>query len=106
MTLGAIIGRLQDAAFVEQTIADLNDIVLLSRLQTAAAAAGEPLSAVATGLVGRFVQSATDEAWLSLITSAMGARDPAAASLHCMLSTVLALEVPPRHCQDSGVTVS
>jgi hypothetical protein len=92
MTLGAIIGRLQDKAFVEETLAGLDDIVLLTRLQAAAAAAGESLSDVATGLVGRFVQSATDEAWLSLITSAMRANDPAAASLRRMLSAALSLE--------------
>jgi hypothetical protein len=98
MTLGAMIGRLQDKAFVEQTLAGLDDIVLLTRLQAAATAAGEPLSDTAAGLVGCFVQSATDEAWLSLITSAMRASDPAAASLRCMLSTGLALKIPSLHC--------
>jgi hypothetical protein len=106
MTLGAIIGRLRDKAFVDQTIADLDDIVLLTRLQAAAAAAGDTLSDIATGLVGRFVQYATDEAWLSLITSAMRSSDPAATSLRCMLSTALTLEVPSHHCQAPQTTPS
>jgi hypothetical protein len=106
MTLGAIIGRLQDAAFVEQTLADLDDIVLLSRLQTAAAVAHEPLCDVATGLVGRFVQVATDEAWLALITSAMRANDPAAASLRCMLSAALTLDVQSHQCRSPSAAPS
>jgi hypothetical protein len=106
MTLGAIIGRLQDKAFVEQALADLDDIVLLTSLQTAAAAAHEPLCDVATGLVGRFVQFASDEAWLALITSAMRASDPAAASLRCMLSTGLTLDVKSHQCHAPQVSPS
>jgi hypothetical protein len=97
---------LQDKSFVEEAVAGLDDIVLLTRLQATAAAAGEPLSDVATGLVGRFVQSAADEAWLSLITSAMRAKDPAAASLRHMLSAGLNLEVQPRHCRASRTIIA
>lgn len=105
MTLGAIIGLLQDKAYVEQTLAELDDIVLLARLQAAAAAAGKPLSDVATELVGSFVHSASDEAWLSLVTSAMHASDPAAGSLRCMLSTGLTLKVQSLCCHAPGSLV-
>lgn len=106
MTLGSIIGRLQDTAFVEQTLADLDDIVLLTRLQTAAAVAREPLCDVATELVGRFVRFASDEAWLALITSAMRANDPAAESLRCMLSMGLTLDVQSHQCHPPQVSPS
>jgi hypothetical protein len=96
MTLGSIIGRLEDKAFVEETLAGLDDIVLLTRLRTAAEAADEPLSDFAAALVGRFVQSAGDEAWLSLIATAARAGDPAAASLRYMLATGLTLDAGSR----------
>jgi hypothetical protein len=91
MTLGSIIGQFDDAAFVEETLAALDDIVLMTRLRAAAAAENEPLSDFARTILGRFVQSADDEAWLSLMTTAARAPDPAAASLRCMLSTGLQL---------------
>jgi hypothetical protein len=97
MTLGSILGRLEDNAFVEETLAGLDDIVLLTRLRTAAESAGEPLSEFAAALVGRFVQGAGDEAWLSLIATASRAHDPAAAGLHYMLSAGLALEARSHH---------
>lgn len=99
MTLGSIIGQFDDASFVEETLATLDDIVLMTRLRAAAEAGNESLSDVARAILGRFVQSANDEAWLSLMTTAARAADPAAASLRCMLSTGLQL-VSGSHQQD------
>jgi hypothetical protein len=92
MTLGSIISRLEDKAFVEEALANLDDIVLLTQLRTAADAAQEPLGEFAAGLVGRFVQLAGDEAWLSLMAAASRADDPALASLRSMLSAALRLD--------------
>jgi hypothetical protein len=85
MTLGTTVAQLSDEAFVEQALAALDDIVLLARLRAGADKAHEPLGAFITALVGHFVLHANDEAWLSLITAANQARDPAAAILHRML---------------------
>ena len=86
MTLGSIIARLGDETFVEETLAGLDDIVLLARLRAAADAAQEPLADFAAALVGHFVQRADDAAWLSLVTvcsprSRSGRRQPAAHAL-------------------------
>lgn len=93
MTLGAIIGQLRNRAFVEETLAGLDDIVLLTRLRAAADTAQEPLCDFAVGLVGQFVQLASDEAWLSLIATAVRADDPASATLRSMLNAALQMEV-------------
>src|SRR5262245_1112401 len=92
MTLGAIIGRLRNRTFVEETLAGLDDIVLLTRLRAAADASQEPLCDLAVGLVGKFVRLASDEAWLSLISTAVRANDPAIATLRCMLNAALQME--------------
>jgi hypothetical protein len=85
MTLGNLIGRLHDDAFVEETLAGLDDLVLLARLRQAADAAQVSLGTLASAVVGHFVQHADAEKWLALMTAASRAQDPAAASLHCML---------------------
>jgi hypothetical protein len=87
--LGSIISRLHDDAFVEEYVAGLKDLVLLARLQQAAAAAGISLGEAASETVGRFMQHAGDEQWLSLVTVASRAEDPAAACLRRMLLDAL-----------------
>jgi hypothetical protein len=89
MTLGTIISQLGDDTFVEEALARLNDIVLLTRLRTAADAAQQPLADFAATLVGQFLQHADDAAWLSLLAVTARAPDPACAGLHRMLSAAL-----------------
>ena len=89
MTLGNIIARLHDDAFVEETVAGLDDLVLLARLRQAADAEQVSLGTLASAVVGHFVQHADGEKWLALMTAANRARDPAAASLHRMLLDAL-----------------
>ncbi|HEU0059542.1 MAG TPA: hypothetical protein VFR19_06665 [Hyphomicrobiaceae bacterium] len=97
MTLGHMIAQLGDAACVEEALAGLDDIVLLTRLRAAAEAAQEPLAGFASGLVGQFLQHADAAAWLSLVTIAARAPDPASASLHRMLSAALPVEASSGH---------
>jgi hypothetical protein len=92
MTLGRIIARLHDDAFVEETVAGLDDLMLLARLQQAADAAQVSLGTVASAVVGHFVQHADGEKWLALMTAASREHDPAAASLRRMLLDGLADE--------------
>lgn len=89
MTLGTIISQLGDDTFVEETLARLNDIVLVARLKAAADAAQQSPGDVAAALVGQFVQHADDAAWLSLLAVVARAPDPACAGLHRMLSAAL-----------------
>ena len=89
MTLGSIINQLGDDTFVEEALARLNDIVLLTRLRAAADAAQQSLAAFTAALVGQFLQHADDAAWLSLLAVASRAPDPAGACLNRMLSAAL-----------------
>jgi hypothetical protein len=108
MTLGCIIARLGDETFAEEALAALDDIVLLTRLRAAAAAAQEPLADFAAALVGHFLQHADAAAWLSLVTAAARAPDPAAAALHRMLSAALPAETSAgqyhMHTHDPGAS--
>lgn len=87
--LGNIIARLHDNAFVEEVVAGLDDLVLLARLRHAADAAEMSLGEAVSAAVGHFVQHAGDNQWLSLMTAASKAPDPAAACLRRMLLVAL-----------------
>lgn len=100
MSLGIIIAKLGDRGSVEEALAGLDDIVLLTRLRVGADAAQEPLCDYATELIARFVQLAGHEAWLSLIATALRAPDPAIASLRSMLNAALQLETAGARTRD------
>ncbi len=85
MLLGTIITSLSDETRIQETLTQMGDLVLLARINDASAAAGEPLGSFATAAVGNFIAHADDEAWLSLMTAASKAADPAAACLKQML---------------------
>jgi hypothetical protein len=95
LTLGTIISQLGDETYVEEALARLNDIVLLTRLRAAAEAAQQPLGDFAAALVGQFLQQADDAAWLSLLAVAARAPDPASACLNRMLSAALPVTASP-----------
>jgi hypothetical protein len=104
-TLGSIIARLADETCVEEALAGLVDLALLARLRSAADAAQEPLGSFACAIVGRFVQHASDDKWLALMTAASRADDPAAAALHRILMDALQIgraAVSHRHNPQDG----
>jgi hypothetical protein len=96
VTLGKIISQLNDEALVQEALAGLDDFVLLARLRSAADTAEESLASFTAALVGHFMQHASDEAWMWLITAATRAHDPAAAILHGMLVAMLPDAGPSR----------
>ena len=55
MLLGSIIANLSDETSVLETLASLDDLVLLARMREAAAASGEPLGSFTSAAVGTFV---------------------------------------------------
>ena len=59
MLLGAAIARLQDDDDVEETLATLDDWVLMARMRDAADAAGLSLGTFASAAVGRFSSGPT-----------------------------------------------
>jgi hypothetical protein len=85
MLLGTAIARLQDGAQVEETLAALDDWVLMARVRSAADAADLSLSDFASAAVGSFLAGAGDEDWLALMTAANAAPDPATACLKVMM---------------------
>lgn len=87
MLLGSIIADMSDEASVLETLASLDDLILMTRLRDAAAAAGEPLGSFASAVVGSFVARADDAAWLSLMAAANKADDPGRACLRYILGT-------------------
>ena len=67
MLLGDIISRLDDEAMAMQTLVGLGDLVLLTRVETAAAAEGLTPGDFAARAVSLFSNQASDEDWVSLI---------------------------------------
>ncbi len=101
MLLGTVIGRLGDETQALEMLASLDDIVLLARMQEAAAAAGEPLGSFASAAVGAFLAQADDAAWLSLMAVAGKAEDPGSACLKYILTA--ALQEPRPSCRHREV---
>src|SRR5262245_43176137 len=97
MLLGTMIANLSDEASIVETLASLDDLVLLARIRAAAAAAGEPIGSFASAVVGTFVARAGDATWLSLMAVAGRAEDPGTACLRYILSTATAK--PPCSCE-------
>jgi len=98
MLLGAIIANLSDEATILETLAFLDDVVLLARMRGAADAAGEPLGSFASAAVGSFVARADDTAWLSLMAVTSKADDPGKACLRYILGTEIPVSKPSCSC--------
>ena len=98
MLLGSIIANLSDETSILETLASLDDLVLMARMREAAAAAGEPLGCFASGVVGSFVTRADDAAWLSLMAVASKADDPGSACLRYILGTEIPVTEPSCSC--------
>jgi hypothetical protein len=99
MLLGSIIANLSDEASILETLASLDDLMLLARMREAAAAAGEPLGSFASAAVGNFVSRADDTAWLSLMAVTSKSGDPGRACLRYILGTELPTSKPSCSCQ-------
>ena len=87
MLLGSIIANLSDETTILETLASLDDLVLMARLREAAAEAGEPLGCFVSAAIGSFVARADDTAWLSLMAVTSKAEDPGRACLKYILWT-------------------
>jgi hypothetical protein len=99
MLLGSIIAGLSNEATILETLASLDDWVLLASLREAAAAAGEPLGHFASATVGSFLARADDAAWLSLMAVTSKSDDPGKACLRYILGTQLPASKPSCSCQ-------
>jgi len=86
MQLGDIIARFQDEALVSETLCSLGDLALMASIVTRAAESNVSIGEFAVATVGRFINGATDEQWLTLIGQMSRADDPGQVFLRRVLS--------------------
>ncbi|MFA6140983.1 MAG: hypothetical protein WC684_09685 [Hyphomicrobium sp.] len=92
MTLGDLIGRMDQADVAERAIAALRDPSLLERVASAANAAGMSASEYAAFSVRSFANTAGDEAWVQLIGRCQARSDPGLAALAYILEAGLSAD--------------
>ena len=91
MLLGEVIARFEDEAFVSETLLALDDLPLTARVATLAAENNMSAGEFAMQAIGRFVNGASDEEWLTLIGQMSRAEDPGRVFLRRALSRALPL---------------
>jgi hypothetical protein len=89
MLLGGLLNRLSDEAVALELLMDLDDLALLSRVQTAADAHGMTPGEVITSAVNHFTRHADSDRWLQLMTTINQSDNPGGAALKQMLGTEL-----------------
>ena len=89
MQLGTLLSRFDDETVVLETLLEMDDLTLMSRVQAAAQDAGSDVGAWAHEAVGRFIATADDERWLGLIGACSNTTDPGLAALRRMLESAL-----------------
>jgi len=95
MQLGDVIARLEDEVFASETLFALDDLALTARVVALAAENHLSAGEFAAQSVGQFVNSASDEEWLTLIGLMSRADDPGQVFLRRIL--LAALGTPPLH---------
>ena len=86
MLLGEVLARFEDEAFVNETLVALDDLALTARVTAVAAKNNLTTSEFALQSVDRFVNSATDDEWLTLFGQMSRAEDPGRLFLRRVLS--------------------
>jgi hypothetical protein len=89
MTLGDLIGRMDEPDVAERAIAAIRDLSLLGRVATAAGGAGMSAGEYAAIRVRSFANTAGDEAWVQLIGRCQAHSDPGLAALAYILEAGL-----------------
>jgi hypothetical protein len=87
MLLGDIIAAFQDEAVINETLFSLGDLALTARLVALAAERNVSTGELAMESVGRFVNGASDEEWLTLIGQMSRSENPSGIFLRRVLST-------------------
>lgn len=92
MTLGDLIGRMDEPDVAERAIAAIRDLSLLARVASAADAAGMSPGEYAAISVRSFANTAGDEAWVQLIGRCQTRSDPGLAALAYILEAGLSAD--------------
>jgi hypothetical protein len=90
MTLGDLLGQLQDPAEIHQLLAEAGNVKLVAKLNEVAEARGCNPCDAALRAVDDFALHAEDEAWLKLVGLIQDADAPAATCLNEMIAWSLA----------------
>ncbi len=91
MLLGNVLAKFEDAAFATEALFTLDDIVLTTRIGEAAAVEELTPGEFAVQSIGRFVNGASDEEWLTLIGLMSRAENPGQVFLRRILSNAVAI---------------
>jgi hypothetical protein len=91
MLLGDVIAGFEDDAFAGETLFALDDLALTARVATLAAENNVSAGEFVRESVGRFVNGASDEEWLTLIGQMSRAENPGQVFLRRALSKALSV---------------
>ncbi len=91
MLLGDLIARFQDEVFVRETLFSLGDLALTARVVALADESNISVGELTVQSVGRFVNGASDEEWVTLLGQMSRADDPGHVFLRRALSNVTSL---------------
>ena len=90
MLLGDVLAQFDDEAIAGETLFTLDDILLVNQVTAAAAAQQLTAGEFAVQSVGRFMNGASDEEWLTLVGLLSCAENPGQVFLRRVLATALA----------------
>ena len=76
MLLGVLVAKIQNPSFTEETLMALDDLPLMYGIAEAAKESGMTASVFVKRAIGRFIDNATDEDWLTLIGLMTGVDNP------------------------------
>lgn len=105
MLLGDVLRNLQDETLAVQTLAAMNDLVLLARVRNAAGLLGETPGEYLANSVRGFADRAGDEDWLALMTAIENAGDAGQTCLARMIDWALKRGAAPQthhRCASDG----
>jgi hypothetical protein len=96
MLLGELLRDLQDETLAMETLAAMNDVVLLVRVRDAATLLAETPGEYAANSVRSFANQAGDEDWLALMTAIETSADAGQTCLARMIGWALRRDVARR----------
>jgi hypothetical protein len=103
MLLGDVLAQFDDETVAAETILALGDLALVARLRCEAESNAQTLGAYASGMVGRYAATASDEEWIGLMSALQSAPDPGAVCLKRALTSAV---VAPRDVWITRVTMT
>lgn len=92
MTLGELIWGMDDPKVAAEAVAAMRDADLVERVSAAASVARMPVGEYVASSVRVFANTATDEAWITLIGKCQAHSDPGLTALAFMLENRLRAE--------------